>query len=145
MTQVSKETAQAVAKEMDAAIRAILSKHGLEVGKTSMGYGEWFDFKVTAVAVSLGDNGVNLASKEATYFSKFGYTAYDDNFNATELIAPLGTKFTHLLKDYAFAGVDAKKRKTPIVALDIKAGKVVYFAEAIIARINDAANEKAGA
>lgn len=137
---ISKETAQTLSKEMDAAIRDILTKHGLEVGKVSMGYGEWFEFKVTAVAVSLGLNGVNLSSKEASYFTKFGYTAYDDNFNATQLTAPLGTRFQG---DYAFAGIDSKKRKNPIVALDLKTNKIVYFPEAVVARIN-LAHEQAG-
>jgi hypothetical protein len=142
---VSKETAQAVASEIDKAVRDILAKHGLESGKTSMGYGEWFDFKITATAVELGLNGVNLASKEATYYTKFGYTAYLGgdivSDTGTPLTAVLGTRFQG---DYFFAGIDAKKRKNPIVAIDRKTGKTVFFAENIIPRLN-LASEQAGA
>ena len=132
---ISKETGQAVAAEIDKAVRDILAKHGLEAGRTTTGHGEWFEYKVTAVAVTLGDNGVNLSSKEATYYSKFGYTAYagDNDFTGVELTAPLGTRFQG---DYAFAGIDAKKRKFPIIAIDLKTGKMVGFPDSVVARIN---------
>ncbi len=136
---ISKETGQAVAKEMDAAMRDILAKHGLQVGKVSTGHGEWFEFKVTAVAVSLGDNGVNLSSKEATYYSKFGYTAYDEDFTATQLTAPLGTLFYN--GNYAFAGIDSKKKKNTIVAIRIADGKTVLFPDGVVALINDSAKQ----
>lgn len=137
---ISKETGQAVAAEINEAVRAILAKHGLEAGKTVTGHGEWFEYKVTAVAVTLGDNGVNLSSKEATYYSKFGYTAYagDDDFTGVELTAPLGTRFNagRPLQDYAFAGIDAKKRKFPIMAIDLQTGKMVGFPDSVVSRIN---------
>lgn len=147
---ISKETANAVATELDAAVRAILTKHGLEAGKTTIGCGEWFDYKIVATAVTRGDNGVNLSSREATYYTKFGYTAYagDDDFTGVELEAPLGMRFSagRPLQDYAFAGVDSKKRKNPIVAIDLTTGKTVYFADSIVARLNLAATQqKAGA
>ena len=140
---VSKETAQAVASELDKAVRDILAKHGLQAGKTSMGYGEWFDFKITATSLELGLNGVNLATREATYYKKFGYTAYlggDNDFTGTELTAVLGTRFQG---DYFFAGIDSKKRKNPVMAIDRKTGKTVFFPETIIPRIN-LASEQAG-
>lgn len=147
---INKETANAVATEIDAAVRDILAKHGLQAGKTTIGCGEWFDYKIVATALTLGENGVNLTSKEATYYTKFGYTAYagEDDFTGIELTAPLGTRFSggQPLKDYAFAGVDTKKRKNPIMALDLSTGKTVYFADAIVKRVNLAAEQqKAGA
>jgi hypothetical protein len=141
---VSKETALSVTTEIDKAVRDILAKHGLEAGKTTHGYGEWFEFKITASSVELGLNGVNLATKEATYYTKFGYTAYlggDSDFTGTPLKAVLGTRFQG---DYFFAGIDAKKRKNPVVAIDRKTGKTVFFPETIIPRIN-LASEQAGA
>jgi len=140
---VDKALANIVGTEIDKAVREILAKHGLEAGRTSIGCGEWFDYKIVATAVELGLNGVNLATKEAKYYTKFGFTAYlggDDDFVGTELTAVLGTRFNG---DYAFAGIDAKKRKNPIVALDIKTGKTVYFQESIIPRLN-LASEQAG-
>ena len=140
---ISKETASAVHKEIDEAVKAILAKHNLQVEKVSTGYGEWFDYKVTATPIALGLNGVNLSSRDATYFTKFGFTAYlggDDDFTGTQLTAVLGTRFHG---DYYFAGVDAKKRKNPIVALDSKTGRIVYFQESIIPNIN-LASEQAG-
>jgi hypothetical protein len=78
---------------------------------------------------------VNLSSKEATYYSKFGYTAYagDNDFTGVELTAPLGTRFHG---DYAFAGIDAKKRKFPIIAIDLKTGKMVGFPDSMVSHIN---------
>jgi len=140
---ISKETASAVHKEIDEAVKAILAKHNLQVEKVSTGYGEWFDYKVTATPVQLGLNGVNLSSRDAMYYTKFGFTAYlggDDDFVGTELTAVLGTRFRGC---YYFAGIDAKKRKNPIVAIDSKTGKTVYFQESIIPNLN-LSSEQAG-
>lgn len=134
---VSKETANAVAKELQTVITEVLAKHGLSAPKVSIGYGEWFDLKVVASALTLGPNGVNLTSKEATYYTKFGYTHYegDADFEGKELKAPLGMLFGPD-KKYAFAGIDSKKRKNPIVALDTTTGKIVFFDSNIVTRLN---------
>jgi hypothetical protein len=134
---VSKETANAVAKELQTVITEVLAKHGLSAPKVSIGYGEWFDMKIVSSALTLGPNGVNLTSKEATYYTKFGHTYYksEGDFEGTELKAPLGMLFGPDMK-YAFAGIDSKKRKNPIVALDTTTGKIVFFEESIVTRLN---------
>lgn len=141
---ISKEVANVVSAEIDKAVREILANHGLLAGKTTIGCGEWFDYKIVATAIDLGPNGVNLASREANYYKKFGYTAYagEDDFTGVELTAPLGTAFTSSSgKVMAFSGVDAKKRKTPIMAIEISTGKTFLFADAAIATINKAAQK----
>jgi hypothetical protein len=135
-TSIDKATAQAVATEIQEAILAILAKHNLQESKTVWKYGEWFEMKVEAIAVERGLNGVNLASKEAMYYTKFGWTAYDDNYNASELTAPLGTIFPMKGQNYAFAGIDPKKRKFPIYARRISDGVMVGITENMIPTIN---------
>lgn len=133
---VSKEKAAAVSAEIKEAVEKILAKHELQIGQIRSGHGEWFEFKVTAEAIQQGPNGVNLASKEATYYTKFGFTAYDDDYKATELVAPLGTIFKNGTKEYVFSGVNPQKRKFPIQARRTSDGEMVGLPEAIIPVIN---------
>lgn len=140
-TGISKQTAQAVTEEIQQALQVIFAKHNLEVGKISTGHGDWYEFKVQATAISLGLNGVNMASRYAVYYTKFGWTAYGENFEATELTAPLGTKFSYNNRDVIFAGVDSAKKKFPIVVQDAQTGEVRLLPELAIPRINLAAKE----
>lgn len=137
-TTIDKTKATQVAQEMKEAINAILAKHGLQVSATKMGYGEWYEYKVTAVAIAEGPNGVNLATKEAQYYEKFGWQVYGQapNFEVTELKAPLGTGFTHGGKKYAFAGVAPQRKKYPIVAINLATKEQVFFPEAVVPIIN---------
>lgn len=149
MNTVDKAVAQAIATEAKEALSAILAKHGMEASGFKWSYGDWMEVKLTAVPVQKGENGVNLSSKEAQYYTKFGWEVYSADFSeCIALTAPLGTRFNagRPLQDYAFAGVDSKKRKNPIVAIDLTTGKTVYFAETVVTRINLAAEQqKAGA
>lgn len=134
---VSKEIARAITEELRKAAEEIFAKHGLQISKQTTGHGEWFDFRIEAVAIEEGLNGVNLASKEAIYFTKYGWTAYTSNFTPTELTAPLGTIFQDKAGDeFVFAGVDPKKKKNPIVLTRL--GKTYYAPESIIPALNEA-------
>lgn len=139
--QVGKEIAQAITEELRKAAEEIFAKHGLQTTKQISKYGEWYDFRIEATAIEQGLNGVNLASKEAIYFTKYGWTAYASDFTPTELVAPLGTIFQDGpgRDEFVFAGVDPKKKKNPIVL--IRLGKTYYAPEAIIPALNKAAKK----
>lgn len=68
MANIERELARAISKEIEAAAAKILDKHGLKASPTRTGYGESYSFKIEAVAVEQGRNGVNLKSKEAISF-----------------------------------------------------------------------------
>lgn len=135
-TQVDKATAKVVTEEIQEAVAAILAKHNLQPGKINFGYGDYYEIKVQAHAIELGLNGVNTASKYATYYTKFGWVAYGDNGEAQQLTAPLGTKFTYNNREVIFAGIDSAKRKFPIVVTDAQTGEIRLLTEAAIQRIN---------
>jgi hypothetical protein len=135
---ISKELASTVSKEIQQAVTDILKKHNLVVSKTSVGCGEWFDYKVTATALEEGPNGVNLSSKEAQYYTKFGYTSYDEEFQPTVLTAPLGTLFTVSKRVFAFGGINPKK-KNCILGIEVLTGRATaeyYFGETVVRVIN---------
>ena len=138
--EVTKQQAVSITAEIQEAVNAILTKHGLSGPKVKTAYGDYYKFSLEAFAKNEGDNGVNLSSKEATYFLKFGYTAYDANYNTTELVAPLGTKFSGgtPAKEYVFAGIASTRKKYPITAIDVATGATVFFPDSVVGRINKA-------
>lgn len=137
-TEVSKAQAEKISQEIKQAVEAILAANGLSAPKIASKYGEWYEIKITASAVELGENGVNLASPEATYFTKFGWTSFSGS-SPVELTAPLGTKFSNGQGEYAFAGIDPKKRKNPIVALRLSDGARVFFPDTAVPFLNSVA------
>lgn len=141
--EVTKQQAVNITAEIQEAVNAIIAKHGLSGPKVKTSYGDYYKFTLEAFAKNEGVNGVNMSSKEATYFTKFGFTAYDEKFNATELVAPLGTKFSggKPIKEYVFAGIASTRKKYPIAAIDLATGATVFFPEAIAGHINKAAGK----
>jgi hypothetical protein len=136
---ISKETAGVVSAEIYEAVKAIFAKHNLEVSKSTSGHGDWFEFKVVGSPIAKGLNGVNMASKEATYYTKFGYSSYSEDFSELRLTAPLGTKFMWNNREVFFAGIDAAKRKFPIMVIEASTGKTLMLPDAAIGKINLAA------
>lgn len=137
--EVTKEQAVSITAEIKTAVDAILAKHGLSDPKVKSNYGDYYRFTLEACAKNEGDNGVNLSSKEATYFTKFGYTAYDEKWVATELVAPLGTLFTVKGVEYAFGGIASSRKKYPIVGISTADGRTMLFTDAVVAKINASA------
>lgn len=137
-TTVDKAKAKVISEEIKQAVEAILAKHNLETTKISTGHGDWFEFKVQATAIQLGLNGVNLATKHALAYTKFGFTSYA-NGEATELTAPLGTKFTFRNAEYIFIGINGASKKNPIVIRSVVNGAEYGMPESGISLINEAA------
>lgn len=137
---VSKEQGQKLAQEIKQAVEEILKREGLSLETTKLGYGEWFEYKIKAVSVELGPNGVNLASPEAIYYTKYGFTAFIPGAieeSQQKLTAPLGTQIQVKGQTLTFAGIAPQRRKYPIAMLD-QAGEMVFVSEAMVARLNNA-------
>lgn len=131
---VEKAKAQAIMDELKPIINATLARHGLADAQVQWKYGAWFELKVSASLLNEGPNGINLSSKEAQYYSQFGYHG---------LTAPLGTIFTSRGETYAFAGIASKRPKYPIYAKNLVQGTYHFFPEGVIALINTAATKAA--
>jgi hypothetical protein len=134
---VSKELTSEVSAEIQAAIAPILAKHGLTLTKFTSKYGDSYGVSISASPVILDESGVNTASNEAIYYTRFGYTAWlgkslDDR---VELTAKLGTKFQSGGNEYKFVGVRTRG-KNKIVAE--RGGKSFVFADTIVPFINKA-------
>ena len=135
---VSKETAAQVAQEMKTAMEEILKRHNLDTQQVKWGHGDWFEWKITATAIELGPNGVNLATPEAQYYTKFGFSAYQEGpiqFCKTELTAPLGTEIQVQGQTLYFAGIAPKRRKFPIAVINAS-GEMMFLTEASVATLN---------
>jgi hypothetical protein len=135
---VSKELAVQVAAEIKKAVEVILASHGMAQPKVKTTYGDYFKFTIESSIENKDASGVNMSSVEAIYYSRFGYTAYDDDFKATELVAPLGTKFTLASVEYAFAGINSRKPKFSISAIRLSDGKTIGLTDAAVPFINSA-------
>lgn len=135
---VSKETAAQVAQEMKTAMEEILKRHNLDTQQVKWGHGDWFEFKITATAIELGPNGVNLATPEAQYYTKFGFSACQTGpiqSAVTELTAPLGTEIQVQGQTLYFAGIAPKRRKFPIAVINAS-GEMMFLSEASVATLN---------
>ena len=134
---VSSELTTKVSAEVQAALLPILEKHGLKLTKISSKYGDSYGVSISASPTVLSESGVNLASPEAIYFERFGYTAWlgkglDDR---VELTAKLGTKFTTAGKEYVFIGIRSRGKNKIVAERD---GKSFVFADSVVPTINKA-------
>lgn len=130
--KVTREMSQTISGEIKTAVDSILAKHGLVSGAISTGYGDRFDFKVTAYANETGRNGINLASREALLFAGFGAMhglTTDD----------LGCEFTHMGQRWILVGAK-NSAKLPIIAQRVADGKRYMLPESnlVIAAIKAA-------
>ncbi len=130
---VSSELTKKVSAEVQAAILPILEKHGLKLSKISSKYGDSYGVSISASPVILNESGVNTASNEAIYYTRFGHTGWlgKELSDRVELTAKLGTKFTSGGKSYVFCGIRSRG-KNKIVAQGEKDGKSYVFADSII-------------
>lgn len=132
---IEKEKARQISDEIRLATQEIFKKHGLAAPKISTKYGQWYEVKMEASELRLDESGVNLASKEAEYYTQFGYPG---------LKAPLGTKFEMNAGTYVFEGIAASRRKYPILARRLDNDTRYFFPVNAIAVINVAAGVAAG-
>lgn len=132
---VSSELTSKVSSDIKDAIAPILAKHGLTLTKFSSKYGDSYGVTISASPVILDESGVNTASNEAIYYTRFGHTAWlgktlDDR---VELTAKLGTEFLSGGNTYKFVGIRTRG-KNKIVAE--RGGKSFVFADTIVPFIN---------
>ena len=126
---VTKAQATLISNEIQAAVEAILGKHGMATGKVRTTYGDVFAFKVEANPLVKGENGVNLESVEAKAYERFG-----SSYGLNEGL--LGKKFVSKGRDFAFAGISTSRSKYPIMALNLLEDKVYFFTRDIVSSIN---------
>ena len=93
--EVTKELAVQVSAEIKKAVEEILAKHGLAEPKVKTTYGDIYKLVIESSVEAKDASGVNTKSAEAIYYTRFGYTAYDAAFKATELVAPTRHEVHH--------------------------------------------------
>lgn len=136
---VSREVCDKVAAELREHAIKLFAKYGLEVTSSKAQYGDKFTFKIDAVSTDIDENGINLNSVEAQYYTRFGFSYYSELSGKTEVLnVPLGTKFQNKGTEYIFAGIASRKRKFPIVARRVSDGAMFGFAEGMVAVLNKA-------
>jgi hypothetical protein len=133
---VSKELAVEVAAEIKKAVEAILASHGMAKPKVKTTFGDIFKFTIESSVEQKDPSGVNINSAEAVYYTRFGHVVYDDDFKATELVAPLGTKFTSGGVEYAFAGINSRKPKFSISVVRVSDGATLGMTDTVVPLLN---------
>lgn len=121
---ISKELSRQVTDDIRTAVDAILAKHGLVAGKVNTHYGIHYKFSIEAVAEELGENGVNLASKEATAYQQL-HKVYD----LPEGL--LGKIITVKGEPLVFLGIAASRSKYPY-AFRKANGETTLYTDAIV-------------
>jgi len=119
---VSKSLAIQITNEIEESVKAILAKHNLQLLKQSTKYGNEYNYTVKAVAVTLSESGVNLNSPEAQNWLAVG-TSYGFK-NPSDV---LGGTFVNARKEYKFMGINLRKEKFPLSAIEVATGKQYGF------------------
>lgn len=107
---VTASKAKEVTKEVEAAIVAILSKHGLATPTLSTTYGDFLKITIKTSLETLNEDGVNLSSPEA-----LDYETYGETYGLKPGL--LGTRFLSRGVEYIFTGIKPSRPKFPICAM----------------------------
>ena len=119
---VSKALAIEITNEIEESVKAILAKHNLQLLKQNTKYGEEYNYTVKAVAVTLNESGVNLNSPEA-----HNWLAVGSSYGFKNPADVLGGIFVNARKEYKFVGINLRKEKFPLSAIEIATGKQYGF------------------
>lgn len=139
---ITRGVALEVTNEIKAAVDEIFARRGLAAPKLKTTYGDsLYKLAIETTPEVLNESGVNLKSKEADYYTKFGFSDYCNGKSVT-LTAPLGTQFESRGETYVFAGIAASRSKYPIVGVNIETNQTTFFTTALIDRINSAIGEE---
>ena len=125
------EITRLLASEVTEAIKQvandIFDKNNLVMSSVTTKYGTHYQVSISADAVQIGKNGVNVASKDAYLFSLYAWQ-YNLNDDA------LGNEATINGKKWRLAGLQVKANKHKLVVLDdknqiytINEDAIVYF------------------
>jgi len=135
---ITRGIALEVTNEIKAAIDEIFARRGFAAPTLKTTYGDsLYKLAIETTPEVLNESGINLKSKEAEYYTKFGYTDYDGG-KYTKLTAPLGTQFTSRGETYAFAGIAASRSKYPVVGINVDTNQTTFFTAVIVGRVNSA-------
>jgi hypothetical protein len=111
---VNRAAAIAVTKDIEAAVAAVLAKHGLSAGRVSTRYGE--SYKVSIEATAIGAPAPE-ASDWMRYATGFGLPA-----------DALGGTFTSNGRTFRITGLNLRARRMPVLACEVRSGKAYKFA-----------------
>ena len=139
---ITRGIALEVTNEIKAAIDEIFARRGFAAPKLKTTYGDsLYKLAIETTPEVLNESGINLKSKEALYYTRYGFTDYD-GATPIKLTAPLGTRFTSKGETYAFAGIAASRSKYPIVGINVDTNQTTFFTAAIVGRVNSAGGEE---
>jgi hypothetical protein len=113
---VSKELAKKVTAEIDAAVQAILQKHGLSSEQVSTKFGDLYQYTIKASAVELV-NGVNV---ESIHAKDWIVNAWEFGFSQEQAKKHLGQEIPGKLisgQKVYLAGFAPRKQKTPFIGM----------------------------
>lgn len=138
---VSKATTQAVTAEIQKALEPILKKHNLNLTKLTSKYGDLYGLTITAAAVDLNDDGINMSDPDVISYLRNGYYGQiikaNNDLDFVQLTAKIGTRVKLNSKAYVFAGVRARG-KNRIIMNSLTDGKTYVFADSVIPTLNEA-------
>lgn len=133
---ITKTQAVAIREELQDAIDAVLTKHGLDKPTIRTTYGDQLRITITASALVLDEAGVNTASAEAVAYERY-HASYGLDAGL------LGTEVTIRDEKWTFLGLALKRTKYPIMLRNAATGKPMLYTTDVVAHINRAAAAKA--
>lgn len=131
MTTLTKSDVRIIGSEIDAAIDAVLARHGMERKPHRVTYSATgLTYKVECSVVNLSETGVNVSSPEAQgWLIVASMRGFADRDAAK---AVLGTTFVSQGRTFTFLGYKTRSPKRPVVARCEQDGKTYVFTEQAI-------------
>ena len=124
MTGFTKHDCSAIRADMQAALADVYAKHGIDPdARITMRYGATLKITIEAARLVEGDNGVNVASKEATDWVSYcaPWNGYDPDAIGREVVMRGET--------WVFVGANWRASKYPLLFRKAD-GRVFKFGEA---------------
>jgi len=127
---VDAPTARRIGAEIDAAVKEILGRYGLEATTSKLKYGPSFGYAVSGNTVNLNDAGINLDSEAARAWQTLG--VYELNilgYSKDDVLAKdlLGVEWEQQGRTFKFTGFNARRPKFPLEGVDVLNGKGYKF------------------
>lgn len=125
LTTVTRQDAIRIQREIDAAVKRVLEANGLQASPSRSRYGaRSFSYKVEAAVLTVGENGVNVSSREAQAF-----IAYAGILGIENPQAALGATFTARGVEYVLTGLNPRARKFPLMVTRVSDGRAYKLAQ----------------
>jgi len=125
---VTRQISNTITREILEAVKPIIEKHGLNIGKTTSKYGDLYSFTIQAEAIQKGRNGVNVASNDAQNFIVHSFLFGLSSDEAKNLLGSVIFE-NPKLGACILIGYSPRNKKMPVIVKSLRDEKQYFVPE----------------